>query len=151
MSITHEMTPEGELVLTRKFSGAPPRLMWKAWREEWHLQSWWAEAAKIKLEVGGKLLLSWPTNGAELRGRFLTIDPEKTLAFTWHWSHDKDAFPFVTTLSLEEADRGFSTDFKIVHCGLHPDEDKDLIAALVDGWEHFLPKLENYLAQMTLV
>jgi uncharacterized protein YndB with AHSA1/START domain len=151
MSFTSEITDEGVLVVERHFVGLPVRLLWKAWREDWHLQGWWAESVKMEFRTGGKLLLGWPSMGYELRGRFTEIVTEKRIAFTWNWSHDPEEFPLHTTLHFLEADGPYSTCLRIEQRAFIEDKDGEEVVRLLEGWEHFLDKLESYVSQMTLV
>lgn len=151
MSTSHELTSDGVLVVEYRFTGSPPRLIYKAWREDWHINGWWGPNVKMRFKTGGKLLLTWPEKGVELRGRFVDILENRLIAFTWQWSHDPDAFPFLTTLRFVEEDKGMSTVLRIEQRSFDAQEDESLVAELVEGWKHFLSKLENYAGQMTLV
>lgn len=151
MSVKSQVTSEGVLIVERKFVGAPPRLLWKAWKEDWHLQGWWPQEVQMTFKTGGKLKLGWPEGGFELRGRFVDILNEKLLAFTWNWAHDKDAYPFLTTIRFVDEDNGLSTTLRIEQRAFDEAADAEEIRSLQDGWSHYLGKLENYLGQMTLV
>jgi uncharacterized protein YndB with AHSA1/START domain len=151
MNFTSSLTEEGVLVLEQTFRGVPPRLLWKAWRNDWHLQGWWAETVKMDFRVGGRLLLGWPKDGYELRGRFVEILTEKLLSFTWHWSHDPNEFPLLTTLHFQEEDNRMSTCLRIEMRSFQALEDAEEIHSLSEGWQRFLEKLEDYVANMTLV
>ena len=76
---------------------------------------------------------------------------DKLLAFTWHWAHDPEAFPILTTIRFVEEDRGLSTVLRIEQRAFDEEADAEEIRSLQDGWSHFLGKLETYLGQMTLV
>lgn len=151
MSFSSEFDDDGTLIVERTFTGLPVRLLWKAWREDWHLQGWWPEEVRMNFRVGGQLCWSWPSLGVELRGRFLEIQTEKLLAFTWTWGHDPEDFPIHTTIRFLEEDEQLSTRLRIEQRAFVEDEDGEAVARLLEGWEHFLTRLEDYVAQMTLV
>lgn len=152
MSCTSEITEEGVLVLERYFPGVPVRLLWKAWREDWHLQGWWAETVEMDYRLGGKLRLGWPEQGFELRGRLVEIQSEKRLGFTWNWAHDPEEYPLLTTICFESQDEAaLSSRLRIEQRSFVEEKDGEEVVRLLEGWEHFLDRLETYVSQMTLV
>jgi uncharacterized protein YndB with AHSA1/START domain len=81
-----------EAVITRRFP-YPVALVYRMWTEPRHLERWLSPADEIRLEVmefdfreGGEYCFRYTWGGKNvfpLRGRFLTIEPERTLIFTW--------------------------------------------------------------------
>lgn len=151
MMLKSELDDTGTLVVERKFLGAPVRLLWKAWKDDWHLQAWWPESVTMSFQPGGKLVFAWPKKGYELRGRFVDLVQENLIAFTWNWAHADDSFPLLTTIRFVPEDNGLSTVLRIEQRSFDAEADAEEIQSLIEGWTHFLEKLENYLGQMTLV
>ena len=80
-------TPEARLV--RRFA-SPLSLVYEAWTQPRHLERWLSPAGKIRMEVvefdfreGGGYYFRYTWGEQPLRGKFLTIEPEKSLVFTW--------------------------------------------------------------------
>jgi uncharacterized protein YndB with AHSA1/START domain len=83
-------TPEARLV--RRFV-SPLSLVYEAWTRPRRLERWFSSAGEIRMEVvefdfreggGYYIRYTWGEQAVmPLRGKFLTIEPEKSLVFTW--------------------------------------------------------------------
>lgn len=105
------------------------------------LRRWWAQEAETDPRVDGAYLLSWPTMGRPLRGRYTAADPGRALAFTWAWHQEPDVPERLASIVLTPTDDG-GTHLGLAHgtYGDGPVEAEDREGHL-EGWRHFLPRL----------
>ena len=100
------------------------------------LTEWWPSGAETDPRPGGDYHLWWDGPDWHLRGRYIEVERPHRLVWTWKWDHDDVPARIVTVdLTREEG----STVLEIDHEATSPDE-RD---SYVDGWNHFLTKLEG--------
>lgn len=71
----------------------------------------------------------------------LGVITEKTatrLTFSWAWSHDPDDTG--TTVTVEATAAATGSQLRVRHTGYLADDER--IGSHLEGWQHFLPKLE---------
>ncbi|MEX3007145.1 SRPBCC domain-containing protein [Hoeflea sp. TYP-13] len=90
--------------------------------------------------VGGhyRLFMEAPEFTAQNEGKFLEVDPQSHLKYTWEWNADGN----VTEISVdfEAADDG--TEVRIVHSGFTDEESRAMHAT---GWDSYIDGLTQFL------
>jgi uncharacterized protein YndB with AHSA1/START domain len=76
----------------------------------------------------------------------LTVEPHKTLSYTWNFRHDDAAFNLssVVTFTLTPTPNG--THLRMEQSGFRPDQ-RQAFGGARQGWEKFLANLEQVLAR----
>ena len=128
----------GSSKLTRAVDiGADPATVWRLLTTEAGLLEWIGVEAVADAVPGGEL--SWVhENGATMVGRFVDVEPERRVVFTYGW---KDALlgmpPGSTQVEIVLHPIPAGTRLELTHSGLPPEvaADHDL------GWSHFLGQL----------
>jgi uncharacterized protein YndB with AHSA1/START domain len=145
MTVTDKDTT---LEITRLFD-APPARVFDAWlnREEW--QEWIGpeglkcDVPLLEPRVGGRYRITMNlTDGRVIpvAGIFKTIDPPRSLIFSWGWEGDPSRDSLIT-ITLRE--KGGKTELTLRQEGLGSVAGRD---DHVRGWNSTLNKLVRYLA-----
>lgn len=119
---------------------ASPESIWAAFTDAEGLTSWWPEEATTEAIVGGKIIAVWPSMGWTMRGRYTELEPDRVVAFTWSWDHEPDTPERTVRVTLEPLAAG--TSLTLSH-GDYSLTDRDERAGHLEGWKHFLPRLDN--------
>jgi uncharacterized protein YndB with AHSA1/START domain len=144
--------PTLEATLIRRFA-APLALVYQVWTEVRHLERWLSPADDIRMEVlefnfreGGAYhyRYTWADGVFPVRGRFLTIEPERCLIFSWEpQPPDPDAGKETMVSVWFRACGDGSTEVEVRHA-LFPDE--PMRARHLEGWTGTLDRLGRLLA-----
>ena len=102
------------------------------------LTAWWPSEAETEPAVGGAYRMFWSGPDVTLRGRYLAVEPGERLAFTWSWDHD-DVPPREVAVAFAASAGG--TQVTVDHEAATDQEGIEY----VDGWEHFLGRLDEAL------
>ncbi|HMA34279.1 MAG TPA: SRPBCC domain-containing protein [Chloroflexia bacterium] len=135
-----------QLILAAEFPALSPVQLFAYWTEPDLVCRWWPQEAHVEPRLGGHYRFSWPQMHWHLRGHYTTFAPGQALAFTWQWDHDPDQPERIVTLGLTPRATG-GTRLTLTH-GPYTDsaDDQDeRIAHHLEGWQHFLPKLQEML------
>jgi uncharacterized protein YndB with AHSA1/START domain len=138
--VTREETGPERVVVSGPFLTMEPRTMYRAWTEAWLLTRWWPPVAELEVREGGRYHLAWPSMDWHLRGRYLAVEPEQLLRFTWKWDHD--TLPErVVEVRMEPLPQG-GTRLRVEH-GTYSDSPEDVEdrESHASGWLHFLGQL----------
>ena len=122
----------------------PPEKIWRALTQP-HLIEEWLMKNDFKPEVGHSFSLSGDWGGV-LDCEVLAVEPNRTLTYTWNFSHDDPAYDLrsVVTFTLVPTDTG--TRLRVEQSGFRPDQ-KQAFGGARAGWQQFLAKLEEVLAR----
>ena len=148
-----DRTPTPELRLVRRFA-SPLSLVYEAWTHPRHLERWFSSAGGTRMEVvefdfreGGGYYIRY-TWGEQtvmpLHGKFFTIEPEKSLIFTWLLqSPDPDAGKETLVSVWFRPCPNSETEVEVRHA-LFPDE--PMRSRHLAGWTGALTRLGRLLA-----
>ena len=122
----------------------PPEKIWRALTQP-HLIEEWLMKNDFKPEVGHSFNLRGDWGGV-LDCEVLAVEPNRTLTYTWNFSHDDPAYDLrsVVTFTLVPTDAG--TRLRVEQSGFRPDQ-KQAFGGARAGWQQFLAKLEEVLAR----
>ena len=129
------------VVIERDFSH-PPEKLWRALTQP-HLVEEWLMKNDFKPVVGHhfKLRGEW---GGVLDCEVLTLEPNKTLSYTWNFAHEDAAFNLqsVVTFTLTPTKQG--THLRMEQAGFRPSQ-KQALGGAKHGWQQFFDKLDDLL------
>ena len=122
----------------------PPEKIWRALTQP-HLIEEWLMKNDFRPEVGHRFNLTGEWGGV-LDCEVLAVEPNRTLTYTWNFSHDDPAYDLrsVVTFTLVPTDTG--TRLRVEQSGFRPDQ-KQAFGGARAGWQQFLAKLEEVLAR----
>ena len=99
----------------------------------------------FKPDIGHRFKLSGDWGGV-LDCEVLDVEPNKTLSYTWNFTHDDAAYNLrsVVTFTLTPTPTG--THLRMEQSGFRPDQ-KQALGGAKFGWEKFFANLEQVLAR----
>jgi uncharacterized protein YndB with AHSA1/START domain len=113
------MSPE--TLTFEQFIQAPPALIYRAFTNASTMREWMSDGATLSPQPGGRFY-AWWNAGYYACGEFTAVEPERSLAFTWH---GRGQVPDTQVqVSMDEDDGG--TRLVLVHTikGLGPDTER---------------------------
>jgi uncharacterized protein YndB with AHSA1/START domain len=97
---------------------------------------WQGVDATLDASVGGAFSVLM-ANGANARGEFLELSPDRRVVFTWGWIGYENLPPGSSTVEIELRADGDATILVLTHRDLPEDE----LPMQRMGWQHYLPRL----------
>jgi len=130
-------------VVEREFP-YPPEKLWRALTQPQLIEEWLMKG-DFKPVVGHHFSLQG-TWGGVLDCEVLTVEPNKTLSYTWNFAHNDAAYNLqsVVTFTLTPTSKG--THLRMEQSGFRPDQ-KQAYGGAKAGWQQFFGKLEQLLAR----
>jgi len=127
------------------FQGIQPEALFDYFIAPHRLVQWWSQEAVVDARLDGEYTLAWPAMDWELFGKFTTFLRGLRLGYTWKWRH----LPELPVRQVEIA-------FQPIHDGTRillthgtyttGQADQDDRQSHVDGWNHFLRRLQELTA-----
>jgi uncharacterized protein YndB with AHSA1/START domain len=134
---------ETRSVVVEREIAFPPEKIWRALTQP-HLIEAWLMKNDFTPTVGHKFNLRGDWGGV-LDCKVLTVDPGKTLAYTWDFKHDDEAYNLKSVVTFTLTPTGTGTHLRMEQAGFRPDQ-KQASGGAVHGWTQFLGNLEKVLA-----
>ena len=136
-------TTETVSVVIERDIAHPPEKLWRALTqphliEEWLMKNDFQASPGHRFELRGE----W---GGVLDCEVLTVDPGKTLAYTWDFKHDDAAYNLKSVVTFTLTPTSTGTHLRMEQAGFRPDQ-KQASGGAVHGWTQFLGNLEKVLA-----
>ena len=131
------------VVVEREFPH-PPEKLWRALTQP-HLIQEWLMKNDFKPEVGHRFNLRGEWGGV-LDCEVLTIEPNRTLSYTWNFVHDDAALNMQSVVTFTLTPTRTGTSLRMEQAGFRP-EQKQAFGGAKLGWQEFLGKLEQLLAK----
>jgi uncharacterized protein YndB with AHSA1/START domain len=137
------MTETRSVVVEREIA-YPPEKLWRALTQP-HLISEWLMQNDFAPSVGHRFKLRGEWGGV-LDCEVLTVEPNKTLAYTWDHAHDDPAFALKSVVTFTLTPTGGGTHLRVEQEGFRPDQ-RQAFGGANAGWRKFLDNLEQLLAK----
>lgn len=131
------------VVIEREFA-YPAERIWRALTQP-HLIEEWLMKNDFKPVVGHRFDLHGEWGGV-LDCEVLTIEPQKTLAYTWNFSHEDAAFDLRSVVTFTLTPTRAGTHLRVEQAGFRPTQ-KQAFGGAHAGWKQFLAKLDELLAR----
>ena len=135
---------ETRSVIVEREIAHPPERLWRALTQP-HLMEEWLMKNDFKPDVGHRFNLRGDWGGV-LDCEVLTVDPGKTLSYTWDFKHDDAAYDLksVVTFTLTPTSKG--THLRMEQSGFRPTQ-KQALGGAHAGWKQFFDKLDQLVAR----
>jgi uncharacterized protein YndB with AHSA1/START domain len=100
---------------------------------------WKGSLAELEPRPGGRFRVEFAGRTDAAAGKFVEVVPNRRVVFTWGWEGNEHVPPGASTVEIDLEPEGRSTRLRLVHRGLP----EDAIAGHAEGWDYFLPRLED--------
>ena len=122
----------------------PPERLWRALTqphliEEWLMKSDFAPVVGHRFKLRGE----W---GGVLDCEVLTVEPNRTLAYSWNFANDDPAYALQSVVTFTLTPTRTGTHLRMEQAGFRPGQ-KAAYGGAHAGWKTFLGKLEQLLAK----
>lgn len=135
-------TAETRAVVVERELPHPPEKVWRALTQP-HLIAEWLMKNDFAPVVGHRFNLRGEWGGV-LDCEVLTVEPNRTLAYTWNFAHDDAAFNLASVVTFTLTPTPAGTHLRVEQAGFRPDQ-KQAYGGAHAGWRQFLAKLEQVL------
>ncbi|MGD9478191.1 UNVERIFIED_ORG: SRPBCC domain-containing protein [Roseateles sp. XES5] len=135
-------TSEIRTVVVEREIAHPPEKLWRALTQP-HLISEWLMRNDFAPVVGRKFTLTGDWGSVECD--VLTVEPGKTLTYTWNHVHDDPAFDLRSVVNFTLTPTAAGTLLRMEQTGFRP-EQKQAFGGARYGWEQHFTNLERVLA-----
>jgi len=122
----------------------PPEKIWRALTQP-HLMQEWLMKNDFRPVVGHRFNLHGDWGGV-LDCEVLTLEPNRTLAYTWDFTHDDAAYRLKSVVTFTLTATRTGTHLRVEQTGFRPDQRQAYGGARV-GWSKFLANLEQVLVR----
>lgn len=135
--------------IEREYKTSPARL-WQAWTDMLQLRQWLGTAdttitaAENDLRVGGEYKISMTLASGEhteVSGRYVKIEAERALSFTWGWAGTPERESIVS-VHIEPSPHG--ARLRLTHTQLF---DQQSVDGHSSGWENSVEQLAQLIEQ----
>jgi uncharacterized protein YndB with AHSA1/START domain len=123
----------------------PPEKLWRALTQP-HLMEEWLMKNDFKPVVGHSFNLrgGW---GGVLDCEVLTLEPNKTLAYSWNHKHEDAAYDLQSVVTFTLTPTGTGTLLRVEQAGFRPNQ-KQAYGGAMAGWRQFLDNLDQVVARL---
>jgi uncharacterized protein YndB with AHSA1/START domain len=122
----------------------PPEKIWRALTQP-HLIEEWLMKNDFKPVVGHSFNLRGDWGGV-LDCEVLAVEPNRTLSYTWNFTHDDAAYNLMSVVTFALTPTSTGTRLRMEQSGFRPDQ-KQAFQGAKGGWQQFFAKLEQVLAR----
>jgi len=136
-----QATEARAVVVEREFA-FPPEKLWRALTQP-HLIEEWLMKNDFKPEVGHSFNLRGEWGGV-LDCKVLTVEPHKTLAYSWDFVHDDAAYNLKSVVTFTLTPTSSGTHLRVEQAGFGPQQ-RQAFGGARAGWEKFLGNLDQVL------
>jgi uncharacterized protein YndB with AHSA1/START domain len=135
------MTETRSVVIEREMPH-PPEKIWRALTQP-HLIEEWLMKNDFKPVVGHTFNLRGEWGGV-LDCEVLAVEPNRSLSYTWNFTHDDAAFDLRSVVTFTLTPAGNGTHLRVEQSGFRP-EQKQAFGGAHAGWKQFFEKLDQLL------
>jgi uncharacterized protein YndB with AHSA1/START domain len=135
------MTETRSVVIEREIPHSPEKI-WRALTQP-HLIEEWLMKNDFKPVVGHSFNLRGEWGGV-LDCEVLAVEPNRTLSYTWNFTHEDAAFDLRSVVTFTLTPTGSGTHLRVEQSGFRP-EQKQAYGGAHAGWKQFFEKLDQLL------
>lgn len=136
--------PATRSVIVERHLPHPANRIWRALTQP-HLMSEWLMQNDFSPVVGHQFKLRGEWGGI-LDCEVLTIEPERSLSYTWDFASDDPAYGLKSVVTWTLTPTAEGTHLRMEQAGFRPDQ-KQAYGGAHAGWKAFLDKLETVVAR----
>lgn len=137
------MTGTRSVVVEREIAH-PPEKLWRALTQP-HLIEEWLMKNDFSPQVGHRFKLRGEWGGV-LNCEVLTVEPNRTLAYRWDYSHEDPAYDLKSVVTFTLTPTATGTHLRMEQEGFRPTQRQAFGGALA-GWNQFFDKLDGLLSR----
>ena len=100
---------------------------------------WKGRLAELEPRRGGAFRVEFGSAKDIAAGKYVEVVRDRRVVFTWGWEGNEHVPPGTSTVEIDLVPEGTGTRLRLVHRGLP----EDAIASHTEGWDYFLPRLED--------
>jgi uncharacterized protein YndB with AHSA1/START domain len=141
--MTDAATETRTVVVEREIPHAPEKI-WRALTQP-HLIEEWLMKNDFKPTVGHRFNLRGEWGGV-LDCEVLAIEPQRSLAYTWNFTHEDAAYDLKSVVTFTLTPTGAGTHLRVEQAGFRPSQ-KQAYGGAHAGWKQFFAKLDELLAR----
>ncbi|WP_407151561.1 SRPBCC family protein [Bradyrhizobium sp. ORS 86] len=141
--MTMQATETRSAIVEREFPH-PPEKLWRALTQP-HLIEEWLMKNDFRPIVGHSFNLRGEWGGV-LDCKVLTVEPNRTLAYTWNFAHEDPAYNLESVVTFTLTPTAGGTHLRVEQAGFQPHH-KQAFGGAHAGWKQFLGKLDELLAR----
>jgi uncharacterized protein YndB with AHSA1/START domain len=141
----NETATETRSVVVEREISHPPEKIWRALTQP-HLIEEWLMKNDFKPAVGHRFNLRGDWGGV-LDCEVLAIEPNKTLSYTWNFTHEDAAYNLRSEVTFTLTPTSTGTLLRMEQSGFRPDQ-KQAFGGARHGWQQFFANLEQVLARI---
>lgn len=138
------MTTETRSVVIERDIAHPPEKLWRALTEP-HLMEEWLMKNDFAAQVGHRFNLRGDWGGV-LDCEVLEVDPYETLAYSWNFKHEDEAYNLESTVTFTLTPTRTGTHLRMEQAGFRPNQ-KQALGGAFAGWTTMLDKLDAVVAR----
>jgi uncharacterized protein YndB with AHSA1/START domain len=147
------MTTKGSEKLSleiKRLIKAPRDRVYAAWTDPAQLKQWFGpenvQTRDLIADARVDGTFRWDLINSEgeemtIRGKYLELQPNKKIVFTWQWDDDETWKNQISVVSVELEDRDGRTELRLTHEQLPSEESRD---GHTGGWNSAFDKLERF-------
>ena len=121
----------------------PPEKLWRALTQP-HLIAEWLMRNDFAPTVGHRFNLRGDWGGVDCE--VLTVEPNKTLAYTWNHAHEDAAYALKSVVTFTLTPTPTGTHLRMEQVGFRADQ-KQAFGGAKAGWQQHLANLEQVVAR----
>ena len=137
--------PETRSVVVERDIAHPPEKLWRALTQP-HLIEEWLMKNDFAPRVGHRFNLRGEWGGV-LDCEVLSVEPHKTLSYTWNFRHDDAAFNLTSVVTFTLTPTANGTHLRMEQSGFRPDQ-RQAFGGARQGWEQHFANLEQTLTRI---
>lgn len=140
----NDASTEPRSVIIERDIAHPPEKLWRALTQP-HLMEEWLMKNDFAPVVGHRFNLRGEWGGV-LDCEVLKVEPHRTLAYTWNFTHADAAFDLQSVVTFTLTPTPSGTHLRMEQSGFRPTQ-KQAFGGAHAGWEQFFDKLDLVLAR----
>ena len=141
----NETSTETRSVVVERDMPHPPEKIWRALTQPYLIEQWLMKN-DFKPSVGHRFNLRGDWGGV-LDCEVLTVETNRTLSYTWNFTHDDAAYNLTSVVTFTLTRTSTGTHLRMEQSGFRPDQ-KQAYGGARHGWQGFFANLEQVLARM---
>jgi uncharacterized protein YndB with AHSA1/START domain len=118
---------------------APPETVFRLLTDPVQYVRWKGSLAELDSRPGGMFRVDFGSGKDIAAGKYLEVVPGRRVVFSWGWEGNEMVPPGSSTVEIDLEAEGAGTRLRLIHRGLPV----DAIASHTEGWDYFLPRLED--------
>ncbi|MEW9309684.1 SRPBCC family protein [Labrys neptuniae] len=136
---------ETRTVIVEREIRHPPEKLWRALTQP-HLIEEWLMKNDFDPVVGHRFNLRGEWGGV-LDCEVLTVEPHRTLSYSWNFSHEDPAYDLKSVVTFTLTPSSTGTHLRMEQAGFRPTQ-RQAYGGAKAGWQQFLANLEKVVAEL---